>query len=605
MIRPFALALVLVAMALPATAQLPEGVIIGIGNAPQGPPLNGPVHGLTVAADGVVWARGQFGQSGVYNSIARWDGTGWRGTASFDGPVTALALDASGTAYVGGTFSRIDDAPVLAVARWNGQAWDRLGTGVGAGSGGPSVNAVLPVADGSVVVAGEFTRAGSLAVANVARWTGAAWTSVGHGLGGAIVTLAEGPGGALYAGGFALDGPVAGEPVRGVMRWDGAAWTSIGDATRFGGQPGVVRQILPMPDGRVFARGDFDEIGGVAARGVAQWTGTAWVPLGEETYETGALVLGADGEVWTTGNRYDAADSFREGFLLRWTASEWTEVAGPISRDGDGTVLGAAPDGSFVVGGNFDPIGSAGAEFAVRWTGSGWEALGSHVNSYVSDIVPVSGGGAYVAGPFTTVPFGDASHIAEWTGSAWSALGDGLSSAPSGIALGPDGALYAGGSYYFPDADGNLSLTPAMRWDGEAWTPLTDPSQSLAAEKIVAWNGSIYIVAFDTVTSGRVIFRWTGVQWTPIGGPLDGLVYDLAVGPDGALYAGGTFRVSDISEPAVLARWTGSVWEAVRGVFDGWEQIETLASGADGSFYALGRVPGTSVLRGQLEPGGR
>ncbi len=80
------------------------------------------------------------------------------------------------------------------VARWDGAAWQPIGTGI---SG--NVNA-LEVFRGALIAGGEFTGN------NIARWDGSLWQQLGGGLGGGIVyALTEWNAGAsnqLVAGGF-------------------------------------------------------------------------------------------------------------------------------------------------------------------------------------------------------------------------------------------------------------------------------------------------------------------------------------------------------------------------------------------------------------------
>src|SRR5690606_32420566 len=77
--------------------------------------------------------------------------------------------------------------------------------------------AMVPAADGSVYVGGEFTEAGGTPANGVAWWDGAAWHALGDGVDGEVHALAFGPDGTLYVGGnFDTAG---GKPASHVAMW--------------------------------------------------------------------------------------------------------------------------------------------------------------------------------------------------------------------------------------------------------------------------------------------------------------------------------------------------------------------------------------------------
>lgn len=72
------------------------------------------------------------------------------------GQVNAVAVSATGDVYIGGAFDRINNQTVNNIAKWDGNAWSALGTGVSA-----TVNAIL-INGTDVYVGGTFTTAGGV-----------------------------------------------------------------------------------------------------------------------------------------------------------------------------------------------------------------------------------------------------------------------------------------------------------------------------------------------------------------------------------------------------------------------------------------------------------
>jgi len=147
-----------------------------------------------------------------------WDGRFF--LPGVNGPVHAIAVNGQDL-YLGGEFTSAGAVAVANIARWDGTNWAPLGLGVNG-----AVNA-LAVRGNEVFVGATFTQAGAGSASLVARWDGAAWNALGGGLRGARVNaLAVDAAGALYAAGeFTNAGTVA---VANIARWDGTNWSALG-----------------------------------------------------------------------------------------------------------------------------------------------------------------------------------------------------------------------------------------------------------------------------------------------------------------------------------------------------------------------------------------
>jgi hypothetical protein len=341
------------------------------------------------------------------NEIAKWDGRDWfpLGSGLGSGAVWGmLAFDEDGpgptprSLYAVGSFSSAGGVATKGIARWDGEQWFAVGGGVD----GPSPYALAAAifdedGDGPVqpalYIAGDFTIAGGVTVNRVARWDGQTWSPVGNGIGMNywVRTLAvwddDGPGphlSNLYAGGAftTADGIV----VNGIAKWDGNNWSALGSGLAT--NPAVDELVVFDDDGpgphatALYAGGVFSSAGGVSAKNIAKWDGSAWSPL--------AAGLGA--RVW-----------------------------GLKVYDSDG--MGPNNPGLYA-GGEFNNF--AGQSAIARWDGVSWTALGSGLiggsPNYVEPMAEFDDDGPgpnpsslYVGGSFKYIPGGATTeHIARW-----------------------------------------------------------------------------------------------------------------------------------------------------------------------------------------------
>ena len=239
--------------------------------------------------------------SGFFGYVAKWNDEAWSALGhGLNDEVHALTVhdDGSGAAlYAGGLFTpaygpRDDNAPPFptnGVARFDGNGWSSLGTGMKKVVGNP-----LPPADVRALVTfdedgpggnplllfagGDFELAGEVSANNMARWDGSTWSAVGN-VGGIVNALAvfddDGMGGnleALYAGG---DFP------GGIAKWDpmSGTWSTVGGSTN-----GSVDALVVFDDGGgtdLYVGGGFTSAGGVGGTSfVARWDGTTWSAVG-------------------------------------------------------------------------------------------------------------------------------------------------------------------------------------------------------------------------------------------------------------------------------------------------------------------------------------
>lgn len=244
--------------------------------APLGAGIQGGlVYAMAEMANGDIVAAGSFNGAGGVSIpyIARWNGISWSSLGSgVSSHVYAVGALSNGGLVAGGLFSNAGGMPVSNIARWDGTSWSSFGSGTNS-----NINSLTELPNGDIVAGGIFTMAGASNVNCIARWNGAAWFPVGGGVAGAmnpsvstdVVVLHVLPNGDLIAGGnFSAAGGV---PAAGIARWDGLTWSPLGS-----GLPGVVQDVRSMPNGDLIAV--YVAAGG--SSGVRRWDGASWSNTG-------------------------------------------------------------------------------------------------------------------------------------------------------------------------------------------------------------------------------------------------------------------------------------------------------------------------------------
>jgi hypothetical protein len=121
--------------------------------------------------------------------VARWDGVSWTklGKRFYASAPNDIELLSDGSIVAVGEFRPAPDGDTSYVnayfiARWDGAAWTQLGPTLTANSGYESIHAIEQLPNGDLIIAGEFNRAGTTVINNIARWDGTSWRPLGTGL---------------------------------------------------------------------------------------------------------------------------------------------------------------------------------------------------------------------------------------------------------------------------------------------------------------------------------------------------------------------------------------------------------------------------------------
>jgi hypothetical protein len=399
-----------------------------------------------------------------------WDGSSWSTPAGAPAAsVQGFAVAANGDVLCGGRFEPWNQA---VLRRWNGSSWSDVSPVPPAGG----ISSIAALANGDLLIAGDFPSVGNLPAANIARLSGGVWNALGSGVFGSQITVLR----TLRNGDLVAAGQLASGVA--VARRSGGTWTELGAF------PPV---MLPFCLAEL-ANGDL-VVGGYSWAGplLLRWDGAAWTQIGSPDSLVAAVCELPSG---------DLAVACLSGLFVG-AGSTWTEPGGGVGSSA--YALALLPDGDLLVGGAFTSAGGLPANRVARWDGSAWHTLGAGVNGDVQTMSALANGDLVVAGGFTVAGASPANGIARWNGSSWSAQGSGPGAGGHVAAIVelPNGDLVVAGT--FPSM-GGVAAANVARWNGAAWSDFT--SGSNAAIRAVAWSpsGSVAVGGDFTTMGGQV-----------------------------------------------------------------------------------------------------
>lgn len=223
-------------------------------------PSNGVVEAIAVdGINNVAYIGGTFTtfvSTATRNRIAyvyRDSTWGTLGTGANDRVNVLLAtssVDPAAPLYAGGLFTLMGGvADTVGIAKWvpSTATWSPMGTGISNGE----VRALAVDAQGNIYAGGSFTTMGGVTgTTYIAKWNGTTWEALGSGLAGGgygVFSMVIGKDGNLYVGGgFATAG---GKASNGFAIWNGSDWIAFSGADYpvFGGTYSVARNLVLDP----------------------------------------------------------------------------------------------------------------------------------------------------------------------------------------------------------------------------------------------------------------------------------------------------------------------------------------------------------------------
>lgn len=558
---------------------------------------DGEVYAIAISGNNV-YIGGSFTQAGDADAlnIAMWDGNNWTNLAAglddANGDAEIDALLVSGTnLFAAGYFENSDVNAMTNIARWNGTSWSSLNRGINYTTTDPNDTQeayVLALAGNStnLFVGGFFNQAGTKTVTNIARWNGNAWSSVGSGLDYVpllpdddttpeIASLAL-TGTNLYAGGtFNISGATE---VDNFALWNGSTWSIVG-----GPADDSVNSIIAT-NNALYIAGDFTTIDSVIANGVARWTNSHWEPLNIGIDGGGVDCLALTSSNLFAGGSFTSAGGVTAVNIARWNNVNWNTLAIGSANAPIGAVNALLPVGTNVyVGGGFKMAGPTTATNIAIWNGTSWASVGSGVDGPVFALAG-NNTNLLVGGSFDSASGIPATNIALWNGSTWTNMGNGLDDVVITVFVSGTN-LYAGG--YF-NHSGTNSIGHIAQWNGADWVSLgAEPGLGLfgICYSITQYGPNLYAAAYFAGTNGtgtNYILRWDGQNWLAVIADENSSFSSLGViGND--LYVSGDFYQIGGTNASNIARFDGTNWYPLA---DGINGYCTMAIGGTNLFVA-------------------
>lgn len=549
-----------------------------------------------IVTNGLVTVTGAFTNAGGVsaNYIARWDGTNWsnfdgglnvgnargfpvesdRNGADFAVPGLALLIR-NDELFVGGNFTNAGGILATNIAKWNGSTWQPLGTGSENGVNAP-VWELANSLENDLLVAGDFSKAGSSNIDLIVRWNGSTWSPLGQGLFrgslGRVNALAV-VGTNVYAGGVFLNSGT--NLISGFAIWNGTQWSKSS-------APVKEKVVSIATDGtNIYVSGRLTRVHAPNRNGLVKFDGNTWSVIGNGIATTttapqvAAIAVSESGV--QVGGRF-TGQSTQPQAAAEWDGTNWLRLDGLGPENGAYVLALLNADGKTYAAGSFCCADGIKANRVAVRAGTNWSIMGNGL--------PATGRALAARG--TEVFAGHDGGIARWDGTNWATIGSGLNGSVLAIVC-VGNELYAGGGF---TQSGTPGITNIARWDGTNWLSLGNgvdgPVYALAA-----YGTSLYVGGKFTNASGIAanrIARWDGTNWFALGsGFFEGIpgggntntsdiyaaVYALEIATDGTVFAGGNFTKSETFGVNFVAKWNGSTWAP-------------LGSGANSLIFALG-----------------
>jgi hypothetical protein len=500
-----------------------------------------------------------------------------------DGSVNA-AINYQGSLVIAGRFTRIGDVKANNIARWDGAAWVPLGTGIEAGT-----VSCLAVHKGDLVAGGDFWFAGGVEARRVARWNGSAWLPFDWSPlqpNSTVVSLAS-QGDTLVTAQddwYEYYYPTPPNPAPAwpylVSLWNGSQWVDL---------PGANGGITSFAffDGALFAGGLFDSLGNTPAQGIARWDGASWSSVGGGLSPYGAVyAMCVHSANLVVGGVIDSVGSVDVENIATWNGAQWG-------------ALGVLPTWVSTLSSNEEELVAGGPDMVSRWDGQTWK-VAPPVQGMPSSLVSI-GNDLIVAGPVAFADQGDttavALSVARLSNTTWASLMpvdpgmQGLTD-PEGYAYVGAMAVYRGhmvaaGDFQYAGAPpGWIKVNELAEWTGAEWIPFPHPPDLEYLIGLLSERDTLYASGWSVQHPlTPPIWRYDGTAWEPLG-TLPAPAFAMARYGESIVAA-----VRDNQDPrSVVLRWTGSEWQEFGSAASGsdFPLIEIMAEW-DGKLVVGGR----------------
>ena len=422
------------------------------------------------------------------------------------------------------------------------------------------------------------------------RWTGSTFAPYLTGLqvSGLMVELPNGD--LVLSGQFA---EVQGVPAQGLARWDGVQWHAMGLAGN--SNPGFIKVLA---NGQLAVSGVLN-LGSGPDYNFGLWSNGTWQFLPGAPQGSSRIAQFSNGDLLVSVINGPVS-------LRRWNGSSWSDFT--TSANNDISSLTITANDEVVVGGNFFASfeGVPAARIA-RFANGSWSGLGSGLFGNCFAVQDLGNGELLAGGSFVRAGEFAASKLARWNGSEWLPLQPGLAGPVEAVLpIGSDDVVLGGEFQRVATANG-VPATGIVRRQNGIYRALGTGVDSTVLALLRSGNGDLIAGGLFQNAGGQPspsIARWNGSVWSPLGTGTNGSVHTVVELANGDLLAGGYFSLAGNVSSTGIARWNGSSWSSP-GTFDG--GVEALAVLPDGDVVAGGifnvvngnACNGTAIFDGQ------
>lgn len=215
--------------------------------------------------------------------IAKWNGSQWFSLGSgINGGATYIKGLAvfNGQVYVSGRFWNISGVNTRGIAKWNGSNWSSVGGGLQGCGNYPCAQALVNFKN-DLFVGGEVCMAGTLPVNCIARWNGVAWDSLGSGVNSNVNSMVvDTINNFLYLSGIFIQ--TGEKEAWSVAKWNGFEMDSVGKPFGYG------KTCMEMYHGQLYV-GGYGGAGGITDTVLIRWDGKQWYRVNGPTWGLEAL----------------------------------------------------------------------------------------------------------------------------------------------------------------------------------------------------------------------------------------------------------------------------------------------------------------------------
>lgn len=361
---------------------------------------------------------------------------------------------------------------------WNGFAWDTLYDDTADPLLNGHFNDVQIHPEWGIVAAGSIAGRTNPSILHVAAFQNGHWHPMtgGGGLNDGVSTLKAWGDSLIVAGGFSRAGTV---PVNRLAIWHDGNWS--GFDSQDGSGPGSINDIAVAQNGDIWAAGSYRNADRSVESGVFRWNGSVWdIPNGgvtgngnwQDGYAIGTSVLTRDDGSVVVGGWFAEAGGQPAVRLASWKAGVWTPIDLPLETldfQSRITTLSECPDESILVG-LWGTRQSDGTLPLLRWDGTSWSTLGRFTRDggdYVAiNVIDCTEDEVVAGGIFDGVDGVTTRNIARFNGTTWSDLQDGTNGGVRAMTRDYAGNLVVSGDFRWA---GTTYSARVARWMGDSW----------------------------------------------------------------------------------------------------------------------------------------